>query len=108
MHRRELSRPLQQAVRDGLLRSGWTIFDYGCGHGDDLRVLSERGYVCSGWDPVLRPNGTRTAADVVNLGYVVNVIEDPSERAEALIDAWTLSRELLVVAARVKQEEKLR
>ena len=36
---------------------------------------------------------------MVNLGYVVNVIEDPSERAEALRLAWKLTRQVLVVAA---------
>jgi DNA phosphorothioation-associated putative methyltransferase len=39
-------------------------------------------------------------ADVVNLGYVVNVIEDRSERAEVLRRAWDLARSVLVVAAR--------
>jgi hypothetical protein len=30
----------------------------------------------------------QTPADVVNLGYVINVIEDTAERREALINAW--------------------
>jgi DNA phosphorothioation-associated putative methyltransferase len=36
----------------------------------------------------------------VNLGYVVNVIEDRHERAEALRRAWNLAGAVLVVAAR--------
>jgi len=35
----------------------------------------------------------------VNLGYVLNVIEDPQERLAALRRAWDLSRRLLAVAA---------
>ena len=35
-----------------------------------------------------RPAAPKELADVVNLGYVVNVVEDPSERAETLRKAW--------------------
>jgi hypothetical protein len=42
--------------------------------------------------PVYAPNGARREADVVNLGYVVNVMEDPSERREVLRRAWSLAR----------------
>ena len=79
-------------------------FDYGCGRGDDLRVLSSRGIRCQGWDPVYAPDTERRRADVVNLGYVVNVIEDPQERAAALHNAWALTRQVLVVAARLSLE----
>ena len=40
----------------------------------------------------------------MNLGYVLNVIEDPEERAHVLADAWGLATKLLVVAARVNVE----
>jgi len=55
----------------------------------------------TGWGPVFRPNEARTSADLANLGYVLNVIEDPQERARALADAWALVTQMLVVAARV-------
>jgi len=32
---------------------------------------------------------------------VINVIEDPAERREALINAWELTRKVLLVAAQV-------
>jgi hypothetical protein len=38
---------------------------------------------------------------VVNLGYVINVIEDPIERTEALREAWRLTRSVLIVSARL-------
>ena len=59
------------------------------------------GVDAEGWDPVHRPHGTKAPADVVNLGYVVNVIEDLREREAALADAWQLSQRALVVAARL-------
>ena len=40
-------------------------------------------------------------ADLVNLGYVVNVIEEPAERAEVLRRAWELAERVLVVSARL-------
>jgi len=96
-----LSRPMATAMADGLLSEGVTVFDYGCGKGDDIRHLRALGYSVEGWDPTHRPNTERMPAELVNLGYVVNVIERPTERREVLRSAWELSTELLVVSARM-------
>lgn len=82
------------------------LFDYGCGRGDDLRHLALLGHDASGWDPVHRPDHDRHSAPVVNIGYVVNVIENPSERQEALRRAWALAEHILVVSARLTLEAK--
>jgi DNA phosphorothioation-associated putative methyltransferase len=50
-----------------------------------------------------RPDAAKVAADVVNLGYVLNVIEDVQERAATLKEAWGLARGLLIVATLVKE-----
>ena len=50
-----------------------------------------------GWDPVHLPDGSRAPAQVVNLGYVVNVIEDADERAECLACAWGCAERVLIV-----------
>lgn len=104
--RHALSRPVRAALDDGLLSPASTFFDYGCGHGDDLRLLGTAGYDCAGWDPNHRPQSPRVACDVVNLGYVINVIEAPLERAQTLKSAWELARSLLVVAARTPAEAR--
>src|SRR5262249_44319630 len=75
--------------------------DYGCGRGEDIALLAADGYACGGWDPAHRPDAPRHEADVVNLGYIINVIEDPGERAATLRQAWHLCRRLLVVSAQV-------
>lgn len=98
--RNELSRPVALALDDGLLPAATTFFDYGCGRGGDLQRLAALGYDADGWDPVHRTEAQRREADVVNLGYVVNVIESPSERAETLQKAWILAKGVLIVAAR--------
>ena len=43
---------------------------------------------------------------MVNLGYVVNVIEDADERLATLQNAWRLAREVLVVAARLDADRR--
>ena len=95
---------MRLAVTDGLLGNDVSVMDYGCGRGSDIRLLQDRGFDCVGWDPVHAPDGFRRASDVVNLGYVVNVIEDPEERRDALVRAWNLAQRVLVVSARLQAE----
>ena len=103
--RSDLSKPVKALLEQGLLRPGKTFFDYGCGHGTDVEGLTALGYQAVGWDPVLRPHADVRQADIVNLGYVLNVIEDPAERVETLTKAWSLSRDLLAVSVLVKGGE---
>ena len=102
--RTSLSRPVALAINDGVIDTDKRVLDYGCGKGDDVRLLAQRGITADGWDPAFAPAGSRTPAAVVNLGYVVNVIEDGAERAACLKTAWSLTTEVLVVAARLVGE----
>ena len=99
-----LSRPVALGVEDGLISKKRSFFDYGCGRGGDIRRLYDMGIEVSGWDPAYFPEEERTPADVVNLGYVINVIEDLEERAVVLYAAWRLARRLLIVSARLDWE----
>jgi DNA phosphorothioation-associated putative methyltransferase len=108
IRRSEFSRPVRTAIKDGILLPTTAVFDYGCGLGDDLRRLRETGITAFGWDPAHHPDGPKLSADVVNLGYVVNVVERPDERADSLRDAWGYARGVLVVAARLKAEHDTR
>lgn len=60
----------------------------------------------SGWDPAHAPKAKLSKANVVNLGYVTNVIEDREERAAALRKAWSLAKDVLIVSARPYRELK--
>lgn len=100
--RGEYSAPVRAALNDGLIGTAVTVLDYGCGRGGDVDRLSAAGVRCTGWDPAYRPDAHPAEADVVNLGFVINVIEDPAERAATLRRAWGLARDLLVVAAQVR------
>jgi DNA phosphorothioation-associated putative methyltransferase len=99
--RSELSRPVSLALEAGIITPESSFFDYGCGHGGDVDRIHAQGIQSSGWDPFYRPNTPKIMADVVNLGYIINVIEDLSERRSALIQAWELAERVLIVAAQV-------
>ena len=100
--RKELSKPVRLALEANLFTAEeTTFFDYGCGYGGDFQRLAEKGYQTSGWDPYYCSNNTLNSADVVNLGYVINVIESLSERREALLKAWELTKKVLIVSAQV-------
>lgn len=94
------------AFEDGVLTDTCSVLDYGCGRGGDVDRLRQLGLAANGWDPNHRPDAALVPADVVNLGYVINVIEDQSERRDALRKAWSLARSALVVAARPAWEAR--
>jgi DNA phosphorothioation-associated putative methyltransferase len=62
------------------------------------------GVACRGWDPAHRPDGERTPSHIVNVGSVVNVIENPEERTQVLRDSWALAQNMLIVSARLQHE----
>lgn len=97
--RYNLSAPMQALARFGFLDGQRSIFDYGCGKGDDIRNLLANQLDVSGWYPHFAPDEPKKMAHIVNLGFVINVIEDIDERADALTGAFTLAKELLVVSA---------
>src|SRR4051812_30539823 len=92
LSRTALSRPIRCALEDGVINTTTTVLDYGCGRGSDVSRLKELGISCLGWDPEHAADVALTPADVVNLGYVANVIESQSERREALVRAWSFAQ----------------
>jgi len=87
-------------LRNGVIDSRFTFFDYGCGQGGD------NGFTAFGWDPHFAPNGPRKKADVVNLGFVLNVIEDPFERVETLKSAWSFANRALTVSVMLTHQQQ--
>ena len=60
LRRSTLSSPFRHLLDFGFLDGRRTVFDYGCGRGDDLRLLTGMGVDAKGWDPVYRPNAPPT------------------------------------------------
>jgi DNA phosphorothioation-associated putative methyltransferase len=105
MTRSTLSKPVRQAIECGLLSDDKSFFDYGCGLGTDADGLRALGYDASAWDPAYFPDAPKKAADVVNLGYVLNVIENPPERIAVLVDAWEHTRQVLIISTMISGRE---
>jgi DNA phosphorothioation-associated putative methyltransferase len=105
--RHELSAPMKTLAKNGFLSGEYSIFDYGCGRGDDLRELEAHGIDALGWDPTFRPDSEIINSDVVNIGFVINVIEDQNERIGAVLGAWDTANKLLVISAMLANESYL-
>jgi DNA phosphorothioation-associated putative methyltransferase len=102
--RNKLSQPMQALARHSYLNGDYSLLDYGCGKGDDVRELEAHGINVMGWDPTHRPDEQMSKHDIVNLGFVLNVIEDRQERTATLINSWKHSKKLLVVSVMVAGE----
>ena len=98
LNRVNLSAPVQLLIRNGLINTSSSVLDYGCGKGDDVVALRKLDISCTGWDPFYFPDNPLVAADVVNLGFVVNVIEEPDERQDVLHKAFRLANKVLAVS----------
>ena len=105
--RNKLSAPMQILARHNYFDGNYSIFDFGCGKGDDVRELEAHGLDINAWDPVHRPGGNKTKADIVNLGYVINVIEERKERNKVLKDAFLHANKILAVSAMVAGESTI-
>lgn len=103
--RYEFSLPLKKLLEHGQLSEETTVFDYGCGKGSDLYLLKQMNIDAEGWDPTFRPDTLKKPAEIVNLGFVLNVIENYQERVEALINAWELTQKLLCVSVMITSDK---
>jgi len=105
--RNHLSQPMRALARHNYLNENLSILDYGCGKGDDLRELEAHGFNAIGWDPIHRPDTKIIISDIVNLGFVLNVIEDREERTNTLINAWKHTSKVLAVSVMIAGERKI-
>ena len=108
LSRNNLSAPMQCLARHNFLNGTISVFDYGCGRGDDIRNLTANNIKVSGWDPYFAPEQLKVSADIVNIGFVINVIENYQERIEALLGAYELTQQVLVVSAMLANQNAYR
>ncbi|MEN8636687.1 DNA phosphorothioation-associated putative methyltransferase [Pseudoalteromonas distincta] len=106
INRDRLSAPFQKLAKYGYLNGDYSILDYGCGLADDATELEAHGLNINAWDPVHRPNGCKQNSDIVNLGFVLNVIESVHERTETLKNAYQYTNQLLLVSVMLANEAK--
>jgi DNA phosphorothioation-associated putative methyltransferase len=97
--RSSVSAPVFLLQSGGIITDSTTVLDYGCGKGTDVMALKKAGIQAHGWDPHFAPETDQLIeCDVVNLGFVLNVIEDRAEREEALRRAFGYARKCLAVS----------
>lgn len=101
--RKKISPTVRAALDREILTLSETHLDYGCGKGDDVRFLQEMGFNSTGFDPYWHP-GEPCSADVVTLGFVLNVIECRAERDRTLIHAYSLAKKSLIISAIVGEK----
>jgi DNA phosphorothioation-associated putative methyltransferase len=106
LSRPSLSAPIQLMISNGLISQTVDVFDYGCGRGDDVKGLIEIGIKCQGWDPHFANENPIVTAAIVNLGFVVNVIEDPAERVDAIQRAFGLAKTAIVVSVMLHSKDR--
>ena len=99
-----LSKPMQLLAKHDFLEGKHTIFDYGCGKGSDVEILRQNALTANGWDPHFCPDNPKYTADIVNLGFVINVIEDKTERMEAVLGAYQLCTQFLCAAVMLGEQ----
>jgi len=101
INRHQLSQPMQALARHNYLSGAYSVLDYGCGKGDDIRELEAHKINVIGYDPVHRSDTKLSKKDIINLGFVLNVIEERTERAETLKKAFSYSKKLLIVSVMI-------
>lgn len=106
--RNKLSSPMQALARHGYFDGEHSLLDYGCGKGDDIRELEAHGLDVDGWDPAHHTKGKLKKHDIVNLGFVLNVIEDIQERKDTLKKAFSYAKQLLIASVMVAGESVIR
>ena len=112
MHRRDRPSAALQTIlnlnlieKSGIINGIADHFDYGCGLGFDIKYLRTVGICSTGWDKYQpkwcdRP---KIPAHCVTLSFVLECIADPQERAIALIEAWNLTQQHLIITCRDNQ-----
>ena len=109
LKRKKLSSCMGALLDTSLIGLDTEIFDYGCGRGDDVSILSQNKFNnVSGWDPHFFPdNPIPQLSEYVTLSFVINVIEDPHERHEVLQKAYSMAVKALVFSVMLEHQADL-
>ncbi|MDY7013889.1 MAG: bifunctional class I SAM-dependent methyltransferase/HIT family protein [Cyanobacteriota bacterium] len=78
-----LSFPGQFLLEQNLIRG--KILDFGCGFGNDVKLLQKKGFNIVGYDPYYFPNFPAVKFDTIFCFYVLNVLF-PEEQANVLME----------------------
>jgi diadenosine tetraphosphate (Ap4A) HIT family hydrolase len=83
IERIKLSFPAQFLLEKNLLKG--QILDFGCGFGNDIKLLKQKGFDITGYDPYHLPQYPTDKFDTIICFYVLNVLF-PEEQANVLME----------------------
>jgi diadenosine tetraphosphate (Ap4A) HIT family hydrolase len=83
IERVKLSFPAQLLLEKNLLKG--QILDFGCGFGNDIKLLKQKGFDIKGYDPYHLPHYPTQKFDTIICFYVLNVLF-PEEQANVLME----------------------
>ncbi|PPS45418.1 HIT family protein [Chroococcidiopsis sp. TS-821] len=83
IERTYLSFPAKFLLNNNLLKG--KILDFGCGFGNDVKILRQKGFDITGYDPYYFPNYPQEKFDTILCFYVLNVLF-PEEQANILME----------------------
>jgi diadenosine tetraphosphate (Ap4A) HIT family hydrolase len=83
IERISLSFPAQTLLNQNLLQG--KILDFGCGFGNDVKLLRQKNFDITGYDPYYSPQYPKEKFDTIICFYVLNVLF-PEEQANVLMD----------------------
>lgn len=78
-----LSFPVQFLLKNNFLKG--KILDFGCGLGNDVKLLRQKGFDITGYDPYHFPDYPTDKFDTIICSYVLNVLF-PEEQANVLME----------------------
>lgn len=78
IEREYLSFPAKYLLRNKLLKG--EILDFGCGWGNDVKLLTEKGFNIQGYDPYYFPEYPQKKFDTIYCFYVLNVLFPDSQQ----------------------------
>lgn len=79
IEREYLSFPAKYLRRNNLLKGD--ILDFGCGWGNDVKMLQQKGFNIQGYDPYYFPEYPQKKFDTIFCFYVLNVLFSESQEA---------------------------
>lgn len=79
--RNKLSAPAKELIR--LRKIKGSVLDYGCGKGDDVKFLTEKGYCIRGYDPHWKDDLAVLCReyDTILCSYVYNVVDESTRES---------------------------
>ena len=104
IERTYLSFPAKQLLDKNLLKG--KILDFGCGFGNDVKLLQQKGFDVKAYDPYYFPEYPDNKFDTIICFYVLNVLF-PEEQANVLMEVSHLlnSQEQICFSQRVSSPQ---